>query len=262
LPLFTQSVLDNSRISEGYDNPEEALNQSAAIKTPELTNTQRAATRHGLHSEVWVSDVSTVLYDDTDHDGYFSGFSVSLDVDVTEDSAAVYADIYLQSSGSVPELFHTTNVFSVYEQESFDRYRVDVNLTDNIHAGDYDLLIEVVNAHSLEIEDTVSYLTHSNLSHLPLEASSFSHEHGFNDTYNDPYYDSSYEHNHSNTVVSTFSVGLSSGSIFHAGNASSSGVGFGVSASVTEFHGGAGWGILLLLAAAGVVRKSSRNAPK
>jgi len=238
--LFAQTIAENGRISEGYANPEETLALSAPGQFPSAERDTSRSLLTGPAPSVWVSDVQTVLFNDADNDGYFAGFSVTLDADVERDSVELFANIYLQTRGSRPELFHTTNVFSVYEQESADSYRVDVELSDNFSAGDYDLIIDVINAFDGKIEDTVSHRTHNNLSRLPLESHDYQYNQSFNDPYNDPFYD--------NTVVTTFSLNVGSGTTFQGSNFSGSSVGFGLAANLTDVRrGGAGWVMLLLL---------------
>jgi len=251
IALFAQTVNEHSIISEGYTNSADALAANSQ-SSPTATSTNRS-TLSGPHPEIWVSDLNTALFNDADRDGYFAGFSITLDVDISRQSADVFANIYLSTDGASPQLFHTTNVFSVFEQESFDRYTVSMDLTDNISAGHYDLLIDVVNAYSSEIEDSVSYRTHSNLANLPLESQNHQLNQSFNDPYyGDPYYDPYYDNN----VVTTFTISSSSGTSFTS--SANSGSGFGVSASVTEFRGSAGWATLLVLAVARAFRAKRR----
>lgn len=254
-PLFAQTHTDNSSFSEGYANPEAMLNNSLTsngvdIEAGNASTNNRSGNNRPLQSnnEIYVSDVSTVLFNDADQDGYYAGFSVTLDVDVSWDSADVFANIFLQSNGSSPEFLHSTNVFTVFGQESFDRYRVDVDLTDNFFADEYDIIIDVVDAYSTLVVDTVSHRTHNNLSRLPLESNS--------NQIVRPFFDDGYNggFSGSSNIVTTFTVDVSSGSSFYGSNQGFSGVGFGVSARVTEFRGGAGWLILLALAGVGVFR--------
>lgn len=250
LPLFSQTVAQNSRISEGYAKPEEKLNQSIDGNLTSRHHTPNAHLSEHM-AEIWVSDITTVLFNDADNDGYYAGFSLTLDADVAWDSADIYANIYLQSSGSRAELFHTTNVFNIIEQHSADRYRVDVELDENFHAGDYDLIVDVLNAYDAEIEDTVSHRTHNNLSRLPLESHHDQQYHNDNDYYDDSYY--------ADSVVTTFTLDVSSGSTFHGNHHSGSSVGFGFSTSVSDYRGAGGWGMLLLLATACLYRTTERE---
>ncbi len=253
VPLFTQTVDDNRRISEGYANFSDAAIPEISARNSSQT-TPRNIPRSGALglSDIWVSDISTVLFNDSDHDGYFAGFSVTLDVDVSQHSAEVYANFYLQSRAEGPNFLHSTNVFRIYEQDSIDRYRVDVDLTDSFFAGEYDLIIDVIDAQSTQVADTVSHRTHSNLGGLPLESNNYQFDDHFvdNDYYSDDYYDDNYGSN----LVTTFSVNLSSGSSFNGNQQGFSSVGFGVNATVTEFRGSTGVIGLLILAAAGSIR--------
>lgn len=157
-------------ITEGYATPE--LVGTSREQTHD--STKQPNTKHQVYeAEIWVADISTYLNDDSDHDGYFAGFTVSMDIDVEYDYADVFAEIYLQPYNAAPQLLYVTQVFSIYERASADRYDVDVGLLDNTPAGEYNLLIDVVDAYSGRVVDTVSNFTHYNLMNLPLESSDY-----------------------------------------------------------------------------------------
>jgi len=168
MPILTQTLTDNNVFSEGYATPLQQWIEQADNKRRSLPLSQ-----HGGNAEIWVADVGALLFSDTDHDGYFAGFSVSLDVDVEWGFADVYAKIYLQPNGDELRFLHATNVFTVYEREASDRYRVDIDLIDNYPAGDYDVIIDLVDASNNHLVDSVSYLTHRNLDNLPLESADY-----------------------------------------------------------------------------------------
>jgi len=226
IALFAQTVNDSNTVSEGYAAPLEKWLEQVQ------PNTRSKTTRHHYdQAEIWVADVGTLLFSDTDDDGYFSGFSLSLDVDVEWDTAEVFAKIYLQPDNADSSLLHTTNVFTIYERAATDRYRVEVELLDNYPAGNYDLIVDVVNASTGRVADSVSYATHLNLDDLPLESADYQpaepihhepveptepHPHGDGNghghTHDDDYHDDDH-HDHDGFGISVHEYGGSTGSV-------------------------------------------------
>ena len=111
-----------------------------------------------------------MLYVDNDQDGYFSGFSITIDADTDYSQADVYATIDLQRSEGERERLHTTGTFSIYGNSLTDEYRVDIELVRNYPIADYDLFINLVDANDHAVVDRVSAYDMSNLSGLPLES--------------------------------------------------------------------------------------------
>ena len=127
-----------------------------------------------LNDIAWLSEVGTLLFNDSDGDGYFSGLSLSLDVDSEFSSVDVYATIDIQSALSPNRFFnerlHTTRTFTVYGRILSDEYRVDIDLISNYSPDIYDLQISLVDAYSHEILDRVDAQDFRNLSSLSLES--------------------------------------------------------------------------------------------
>ena len=127
-----------------------------------------------LNDIAWLNEVGTLLFDDSDGDGYFSGLSLSLDADTDFGSVDVYATIDIQSAlspnGFFDERLHTTQPFTVYGRSLTDEYRVDIDLITNFSPDIYDLQISLVDAYSHEILDRVDARDFRNLSSLSLES--------------------------------------------------------------------------------------------
>lgn len=120
-----------------------------------------------------IYDATSEVFLDLDFDGYFRGFAVTFDADVSEGVADVYAELYLSRNGGPWNLFFTTRVFSIFGAESGDEYEVVSELDFGYPSGDYDVLIELYDA------DTGDFLTdygpadNAALSYLPLEDAEF-----------------------------------------------------------------------------------------
>ena len=120
--------------------------------------------------DIWISNIGTLLYTDSDRDGYFSGFSLTIDADTSYSQADVYAAIDIQLPAGERERLHTTGTFSIYGNSLTDEYRIDIELVQNYPIGDYDLFIDLVDANNHEVVDRVDAYSFSNLAGLPLEA--------------------------------------------------------------------------------------------
>ena len=123
-----------------------------------------------LHRDIWITNIGTLLYKDDDQDGYFSGFSLTIDADTEYSHADVYAAIDVQRPEGERERLHTTGTFSLYGNSIADEYRVDIELVSNYPIGDYDLFVSLVDANNDTIVDQVDAYDMSNLSRLPLES--------------------------------------------------------------------------------------------
>lgn len=106
---------------------------------------------------------------DLDFDGYFRGFAVTFDADVSEGVADVYAELYLSRNGGPWNLFFTTRVFSIFGADSADEYEVVSELDFGYPSGDYDVLIELYDADSGDFLTDYGPADDPALSYLPLE---------------------------------------------------------------------------------------------
>lgn len=120
--------------------------------------------------DIWITDVGVLLFADDDHDGYFSGFSLSIDADTRYSHADVFATIDVRLPQGYRERLHTTGTFSIYGDSTADEYRVDIELLNNYPIGDYDLFVNLVDANNYFVLDNVGASEFSNLSRLPLES--------------------------------------------------------------------------------------------
>ncbi len=128
-----------------------------------------------LDEGAWLNDIGTLLYNDIDGDGYFSGLSLSIDADSDYSSYDVYAIINISgaidgSAGYLTEQLHTTLPFTVYGRSASDEYRVDIDLVRNYNPDIYDLQVLLVDSHDNRVLDAVDAFDFRNLSSLPLES--------------------------------------------------------------------------------------------
>lgn len=118
----------------------------------------------------WVTDIGTLLYNDWDRDGYYTGISLSIDADSEYQHQTVFAVIDITLADGTREHLFTTQAFDLYHHSIGDRYQANIELVRNYPAGHYDLIIDLVDAHDYRILDTVDAFLFRNLSQLPLES--------------------------------------------------------------------------------------------
>jgi len=171
--------LPETRIMEGHSSDQQWLeSQPTPYKqiTPEERSSQESYDllpldeRHiWVGNDIWINDIGTLLFKDRDRDGYFSGFSLTVDADTHYSQADVYLTINIQHPQGELERLHTTGVFSLYRHSLTDEYRVEIELVQNYPLANYDLYIELIDANNGRLLDNVGADTLSNLSGLPLE---------------------------------------------------------------------------------------------
>lgn len=120
------------------------------------------ANRHDQYFEVYSADVQ--LLSDIDFDGYHHALNVNFDIDVSYEGAAVYVKLFLSRDGGPWSHYNTTDLFSIYSDDSGDEYEVETELLEGYPPGYYDILIEV---YSLNHADMVvsQRLNHYYLGH-------------------------------------------------------------------------------------------------
>jgi hypothetical protein len=99
------------------------------------------ANRYDQLFEIYDADVQTIS--DFDGDGYYHAINVYFDVDVSYDSATVYAKLYLSREGEPWSQYFTTDLFSIHIDDIGDAYEVETELLEGYEPGYYAVLIEI-----------------------------------------------------------------------------------------------------------------------
>ncbi len=99
------------------------------------------ANRHDQLFEIYEADVELVA--DLDGDYYHHALNVYFDVDVSIDSATLYAKLYLSREGEPWSQYFTTDLFVIYGDDYADAYEVETELLEGYAPGSYSILIEV-----------------------------------------------------------------------------------------------------------------------
>jgi len=120
------------------------------------------------------------LLDDIDGDGFYQTFGVIFDADIStssnNDSALVYADMYLSKDGGPWELYFTTNNFSIFGDSENDAFEVVTNLQSGYAPDHYDVLIDLYEVGYADIVATYSSNNTNALYALPIESSDYDPE--------------------------------------------------------------------------------------
>lgn len=109
------------------------------IATDDTLN--RTANRYDQYFTIYQGDVD--LLSDLDGDGFHHALNVSFDVDVDYDGATVYAKLFLSREGGPWVQYHTTDLFSIFEDDVSDTYEVTTELVDGYFTGYYAVLVEI-----------------------------------------------------------------------------------------------------------------------
>ena len=117
-----------------------------------------------------VYDAHTRLYDDRDHDGYYSYLQLDFDVDTDYEFADIYADIWLIDSYGEETLLFATEIFTVYGHSGIDDYLVEAELLSGFDPDLYDVLIEIFDAHDDALVAHYGPQDSSAMSLLPMES--------------------------------------------------------------------------------------------
>ena len=131
-------------------------------------STQTASAKHCCAFHVY--DAHTRLYDDRDHDGYYSYLQLDFDVDTDYEVADIYADIWLIDSYGEETLLFATEVFTVYGHSGIDDYQVEAELVSGFEPDLYDVVIEIFDAHDDALVAQYGPQDSSAMSLLPMES--------------------------------------------------------------------------------------------
>ncbi len=135
----------------------------------------KAARSINYHHSFTIYNAFSYLLDDYDLDGYYQTFSVVFDADLlnayTDDSAGVYAELYLSQNGGPWIYYYTTDNFIIYGDSEDDEYEVITTLHQGYSSDNYDVLIDLYEVGYDDIVATYSSDDNNALYALPLESS-------------------------------------------------------------------------------------------
>ncbi len=140
------------KLDQGIDLSEVLKQREPVIKARPIQSENYAASgaeqdfagianRHDQLFEIYDADVD--LISDLDGDGYHHALNVYFDVDVSNDSATVYAKLYLSREGGPWSQYFTTDLFSIHVDDYSDAYEVETELLEGYEPGYYAVLVEI-----------------------------------------------------------------------------------------------------------------------
>ncbi|NQD37127.1 hypothetical protein HPT27_08825 [Permianibacter sp. IMCC34836] len=115
-----------------------------------------------------INDVDTTLLIDSDHDGYYSKFSISFDPDRDFGASMAYAVLRVRADDGNWQTEHTSEVFQVDESGDADRFSFTGDWLSGYITSRYDVQIDLYDAASNLLVATVSS-ERPELSRVPLE---------------------------------------------------------------------------------------------
>ena len=124
--------------------------ENYAARAP-LQHDASVANRYDQLFEIFEADVQ--LISDLDGDGFHHALNVFFDVDVSVDSATVYAKLYLSREGGPWSQYYTTDLFTIHGDDYSDAYEVETELMEGYAPGYYAVLVEI---YSLDHADMVA----------------------------------------------------------------------------------------------------------
>ncbi len=119
---------------------------------------------------LWIFDVALHLNTDHDHDGHYSNFSLTLDLDTTFTATTVYAVLYLANEGGPWNEYAVTGNFTISGSGSADTFSLNAELDSGYPSGYYNHYIEVYDAHTHELIGTYGPEDSHQLYGLPIES--------------------------------------------------------------------------------------------
>lgn len=125
----------------------EPLSKASPARAEDYTASMEAQQYEGVANrfdqlfEIYDADVQTIS--DFDGDGYHHAINVYFDVDVSYDSATVYAKLYLSREGGPWSQYFTTDLFQIHLDDIDDAYEVETELLEGYDPGYYSVLIEI-----------------------------------------------------------------------------------------------------------------------
>ncbi len=117
------------------EEPENYAARATALRFDGVAN------RYDQLFEIYEADVQLIA--DLDGDGFHHAINVFFDVDVSVDSATVYAKLYLSREGAPWSQYFTTDLFTIHDDDYSDAYEVETELMEGYAPGYYAVLVEI-----------------------------------------------------------------------------------------------------------------------
>lgn len=116
--------------------------------TTATENARATSSKHGL---LWIFEAAIGFNTDHDHDGHYSNFTLTIDIDTRTAMSAVYTVLYLSLEDGPWTEYAVSDNFYIQGSGPHDSYTIEADLTSGYPSGYYDHLIEVYDADSHEL---------------------------------------------------------------------------------------------------------------
>ncbi|MGL1955951.1 MAG: choice-of-anchor H family protein [Colwellia sp.] len=183
-----QAIITNNQFSKTSDQmlgkatglTREAVIQSKKSLIKKAKALSLVQEKYGAYStDFSIYSATRTLQEDYDGDGYYQTFAVTFDADLyyADQTAIVYALLYISEDGGPWTHYYTTNNFVIEGNSNLDEYEVMTTFLTGYHPNQYDILIDLYEVDYNEIMATYSADDTNTLYALPLESAD----------YNEPY---------------------------------------------------------------------------
>lgn len=187
--LFTQCILATTPSSppkqvnsKGYAYS--TIPSSATVQARSLS--AKAATASGVtakhtlhddkppHAQAWVYESWLELIGDSDQDGLYSEFALTVDIDTHSFERNIIVDVSLIDDWEETTLIFTSDPFTLFNTHDTDALRVESTLAQGFLPDDYRLLISIYDADTLEW--LADYTLHDGTSDITIPLESQEHD--------------------------------------------------------------------------------------
>lgn len=177
--LLTRQRLENTNKVPSKTSREQVMQSHIdnALKAESLRqiSASPALYANSVYRDFYIYDAYSRLFVDNDFDGFYQTFSVTFDADVSgayiNETANVFAELYLSRNGGPWEHYYTTDIFTIFGDATDDDYEVLTTLESGYTTDHYDVLIDLYEVGYGDIVATVSSSDFDSLYALPLESS-------------------------------------------------------------------------------------------
>lgn len=158
IPTDTSKLLKNS-----------SLSSTSKVSKP---SKKRSAITAVVNSDFWFYDTWAETVNDFDYDGYSTTLSVHIDADTIYAEAPVFAVLYLGDAEQFYEV-HESSVFYIYGDRATDEFVIETDLVSGYRPFDYDIMIELYDAQTLELVAVTDHTSDADLSYVSLESENY-----------------------------------------------------------------------------------------
>lgn len=166
---FVASKQSREQVIQGH------INKALKADNQHQLSVSPASYANSVYRDFYIYDAYSRLFVDNDFDGFYQTFSVTFDADVSgayvNETANVFAELYLSRNGGPWEHYYTTDIFTIFGDATDDDYEVLTTLESGFSTDHYDVLIDLYEVGYGDIVASVSSNDFDSLYALPLESS-------------------------------------------------------------------------------------------